>query len=246
MKRIKGKIALVTGGASGIGTACVERFLAEGARVVSTDLTQQDRPTTPDFLPLAHDVADEVSWEDVIAQTIQSFGRLDILVNNAGVSMRSPATIADTAFEDWQRIISVNLDGVFLGLKHGMQAMSATGGAIVNMGSIHSFVAIPQASSYCASKGGLLLLTKSAALEGAEMNPPVRVNSVHPGYIRTPLVDHRAKTLPDWAPMIESRVPAGRFGRPEEIAAAVLNLVTDESTYMTGSAVTIDGGYTIV
>lgn len=246
MGRLEGKIALVTGGASGIGAACVERFLAEGARVVSTDTAEQDRAAANNFLPLEHDVACETSWEKVVAQTVGTHGRLDILVNNAGVSMREPASISETGFADWRRILSVNLDGVFLGLKHGMRAMAPTGGAIVNMGSIHSFVAIPNAAGYCASKGAVLLLTKTAALEGAAMDPPIRVNSVHPGYIRTPLVDRRARDIPGWQSRMEAKIPAGRMGRPEEAATAVLNLVTDESAYMTGSAVTIDGGYTAV
>ncbi|GHF67129.1 SDR family NAD(P)-dependent oxidoreductase [Seohaeicola zhoushanensis] len=246
MTRLHGKIALVTGGGSGIGAACVARFLAEGACVVSTDVTEQSGLASPTFLPLVHDVTDPASWQDVIARTTEVFGRLDILVNNAGVSMRTPATIMDTDFADWRRIIDVNLDGVFLGLKYGMRAMAPTGGAIVNMGSIHSFVAIPKAAGYCASKGGVLLLTRTAALEGAAMTPPVRVNSVHPGYVRTPLVDHRADTVEGWLPAIEAKIPARRLARPEEIAVAVLNLVTDDAAYMTGSAVTIDGGYTIL
>lgn len=243
MGRLDGKIVIVTGGASGIGAACVTRFLTEGARVVSTDVAAH-APQSDQCLTLAHDVSDEDAWQSVLHRTTERFGGLDILVNNAGISARTPGPISDIELDDWRRVISVNLDGVFLGIKHAMRAMAGRGGAIVNMGSVHSFVAIPNSAAYCTSKGGQLLLTKTAALEGATMDPPVRVNSVHPGYVETPLVGARLDQQPELQDVIKGKTPLGRLARPEEIATAVLNLVTDDASYITGSAVTVDGGYT--
>ena len=243
MGRLDGKIALITGSASGIGAACVDRFLAEGARVVATDVAPQ-QSSSDACLTLEHDVGDEAAWQAVLHRTTERFGGIDILVNNAGISARVPGPISEIALEDWRRVIGVNLDGVFLGIKHAMRAMSGRGGAIVNMGSVHSFVAIANSAAYCASKGGVLLLSKAAALEGAAMKPPVRVNSVHPGYVATPLVDARTKQRPGMRTVIEENTPLGRLARPEEIATVVLNLVTDDGSYVTGSAVTVDGGFT--
>lgn len=243
MGRLDGKIAIVTGGASGIGAACVTRFLTEGARVVSTDVAAH-APQSDQCLTMVHEVTDESAWQDVIQRTTDQFGAPDILVNNAGITARVRGPIIGIALDDWRRVMAVNLDGVFLGLKHGMAAMAGRGGAIVNMGSVHSFVAIPNSAAYCTSKGGLLLLTKTAALEGATMDPPVRVNSVHPGYVETPLVGARLDQHPELQDVIKAKTPLGRLARPEEIATAVLNLVTDDASYITGSAVTVDGGYT--
>jgi len=244
MGRLSGKIALITGAASGIGLACVTRLLAEGASVIATDLSSKAQSESEHFFPLVHDVTSEKNWQDVIRTAIKKFGRIDILVNNAGIGAASPKPISETDLSEWKRVLDVNLDGVFLGLKYGMRAMSNTGGAIVNMGSVHSFVAIPNASAYCASKGAVLLLSKAAALEGAAMTPQIRVNSVHPGYVVTPLVNARMKQMPELEARIEAKTPMGRLAQPEDIASAVLNLVTDEASYVTGSAVMIDGGYT--
>ena len=244
MGRLSGKIALVTGGASGIGLTCVERFLAEGARVIATDINPDAQLENDHLLSVKHDVTSEKGWQDTIDIAIQKFGRIDICVNNAGIGARSPKSICDTDLSEWNHVLDVNINGVFLGLKHGMRAMRETGGAIVNMGSVHSFVAIPNASAYCASKGAVLRLTKAAALEGAEMVPQIRVNSVHPGYVNTPLIGARMGQVPELEANIKSKTPMGRLARPEEIASGVLNLVTDDASYVTGSAVTIDGGYT--
>lgn len=242
MGRLSNKIAIVTGASSGIGAACANRFLIEGASVVATDIVPLSHCDS--FLQLQHDAGSEGDWINVITQTLDRFGRLDILVNNAGVSVKSPVPIAETELTDWRRVMDTNLDGVFLGTKHAMKAMAGQGGAIVNIGSVHSFVAIPNVAAYCASKGAVLMLTKTAALEGAEMVPPVRVNSVHPGYVDTPLVSRRLSQFPERKAAIETATPLGRLARPEEIAAMVLNLVTDEASYITGSAVSVDGGYT--
>lgn len=245
MGRLEGKSAIVTGAASGIGAACVARFLAEGAQVMATDLTVPEEAAGGSAVWMAQDVSDEDGWAATIRAATERFGKLDIVVNNAGVAAGTPTPIAQTELADWRSVMSVNLDGVFLGVKHAMRAMAGHGGAIVNMGSVHSFVAIPDAPAYCASKGGLLMLTRVAALEGARLDPPVRVNSVHPGYVDTPLVMRRLEQDPKRRAAIEAATPLGRLARPEEIATAVLNLVTDDSAYITGSAVTIDGGYTV-
>lgn len=242
--RLEGKIALVTGGASGIGAAVVARFLSEGARVVATDITDIPEAATDRLIPMRQDTRNEDDWLATIEHISASLGPLDILVNNAGISAEKSTGIADTSLEAWRRVLSVNLDGVFLGLKHGMRAMSGRGGAIVNVGSVHSFVAIPNSAAYCASKGGVLMLTKAAALEGAALPSPVRVNSIHPGYVDTPLLQSRMAQDPDRLAKVTSATPLQRLARPDEIAAALMSLVTDEASFITGTALCIDGGYT--
>lgn len=242
MTQLTGKIALVTGAASGIGAAIVTRLLAEGATVVATDLTI---PPKPKFEFLRLDTGSEMAWITAIDATCQKHGRLDILINNAGISAASPTPIRDVTLEDWQKVMSVNLDGVFLGMKHAMRAMDGIGGSIVNIASMLSFIAIPDSAAYCASKGGVLQLTRAGALEGALMRPAVRVNSVHPGYVETPLLSARLGQRPGMEDRLTGLTPLGRLALPEEVASAVTYLASDEASYMTGSAMTIDGGYMI-
>ena len=244
MERLTGKIALVTGAASGIGAAIVERFLAEGARVIATDVTAFPDDPVDGVLHLRQDTSREDDWSASIERAIAEFGRLDILVNNAGVTSRNPGPLTETSLDSWREVLSVNLDGVFLGMKHAMRAMVQKGGAIVNVGSVHSFVAIPNSAAYCASKGGLLMLTKAGSLEGAALDPPIRVNSIHPGYVETPLLESRIAQQPERSNAVEAATPLSRLARPAEIAAAVLTLVTDDTAYITGTALCVDGGYT--
>ena len=242
MAQLTGKIALVTGAASGIGAAIVARLLAEGAIAIASDLSISPGAET-EFLHL--DTADEGSWITAIDSVCGKHGRLDILVNNAGISAATPTPIRDVALQDWQKVMSVNLDGVFLGMKHAMRAMEGKGGSIVNIASMLSFVAIPDSGAYCASKGGVLQLTRAGALEGAAMRPPVRVNSVHPGYVETPLLAARLAQRPGMEDRLRGQIPLGRLARPEEVASAVTYLASEEAGYMTGSALTIDGGFVI-
>lgn len=250
--RVAGKVALITGAASGLGAATARVLAAEGASVMLTDrdpavetvaLAISDAGGAAIFME--HDVADEAAWAEVVAATVARFGRLDILVNNAGIS-GGLAPLLDHSLEDWRRVTSINLDGVFLGLRHcGPVMASQRAGSVINMSSILGKVGMPNAASYCASKGGVLLLTKAAALEWAALG--IRVNSVHPGFIETPMVSnalHDAESGNEMRDQLIAAHPIGRFGLPREIADAVLFLASEESSFMTGAELVVDGGYT--
>jgi NAD(P)-dependent dehydrogenase (short-subunit alcohol dehydrogenase family) len=253
VNRVAGKVALITGAASGLGAESARGLAREGAAVMLTDIAVdsvgavaaaiQDaggRATSE-----AHDVTSETDWARVVAATVEAFGRLDVLVNNAGVS-GGPLDLMTHALEDWRRILSINLDGVFLGLRHAGPAIAASGGgSVINLSSILGKVALSGAAAYCASKGGVLMLTKAAALEWAPLG--IRVNSIHPGFIDTPMVSgaiRRAENGNELREMIISRHALGRLGEPREIADAVGFLASDESSFMTGSELVLDGGYT--
>ena len=245
MTRLAGKTALVTGAASGIGEATIARFLAEGARVVATDL-REITASSERMLALRHDVTVEADWARVITETEGTFGGLDILVNNAGITSEKARPIMDLPLEEWRSILAVNLDGPFLGTKFAMRAMEAKGGVIVNVASIHSFVAAAGISAYGSSKSGLAMLTKIAAIEGARNAPPIRVNSVHPGYVLTPLLEARFAQNPEREGGILDATPLRRLGTPDEVAAAILYIASEDAAYMTGAGLTLDGGYTAI
>jgi NAD(P)-dependent dehydrogenase (short-subunit alcohol dehydrogenase family) len=248
--RLDDKIALITGAASGIGWATAELFAAEGAVVIIADraagkLEQRRKELAARdtrHRAFVMDVTSEAEWMRVLREIEPEFGRLDVLVNNAGVGyFRS---IVDTTFEEWRNILSVNLDSVFLGTKHALPLLTRSGkGSIINVSSIRGQVAGPNVAAYSASKAGVRLFTKSTAIECAAAGNGVRANSVHPGVIETPM---SAQALEDPAKLAQSveRIPVGRLGKASEIAAAIVFLASDESSYMTGSEVTIDGGYT--
>lgn len=243
--RLAGKVAIITGAAAGIGHATAEAFSAEGALVVATDIGPISDGDVR-WLRLRHDVADEAQWEDVFAAAYRTHGKVDVLVNNAGISATNPCPLSEVTIDDWRRVLSVNLDGTFLGIKHAMRAMAEHGGSIVNVASVHGFVAAANTGAYSTSKGGVTMLTKVAAVEGARMPHPVRVNSVHPGYVETALVAARFDQRPDRRGQVEQATPLGRLATPKEVAAAILYLASDEASYVTGSALTVDGGYTAV
>ena len=238
-----GKVALVTGGASGIGRATVQRLAAAGCRVVATDVDPAGEQVIAGLDGASfqvHDVADEAAWERVIEATLSAHARLDVLVNNAGISRVGAVT--DTTLEDWRRLMAINLDGVFLGCKHGIAAIRrhGDGGAVVNVSSISGIVGAPMASAYCASKGGVRLLTKSLALECAAEG--IRVNSVHPGAVRTAIWS-TVGLGPDDEAAIAAGQPMGRMAEPEEVADAIAYLASDAAGFMTGSELVIDGGF---
>jgi NAD(P)-dependent dehydrogenase (short-subunit alcohol dehydrogenase family) len=251
--RVQGKVALVTGAASGLGAETARRLAREGAAIMLSDrevpageaVATEIAATGARASFVAHDVTSEADWAAAVAATLAAFGRLDILVNNAGVT-GSQLDLMTHSFDDWRRILSINLDGVFLGLRHAGPAMVATGGgSIINLSSILGKVAIPNAAAYCASKGGVLMLTKAAAVEWAPLG--IRVNSVHPGFIDTPMVAnalHAAENGNEMRDMLIAAHPIGRFGVPREIADAVVFLASDESSFMTGAELVVDGGYT--
>ena len=247
MDRLEGRVALVTGGASGIGRATALRLASEGASVVLTDV-QDDKGeavakeiegTSAKARFLHHDVSSESEWASVIAETVKAFGRLDILVNNAGIG--ETTMLEETTYEAYQRTIKITQDSVFLGMKAAGEALKASGhGSVINISSIFGasggFGASP---AYHAAKGAVRLLTKSTALAWAQQG--VRVNSVHPGFIDTPILGD-AKETPFGQVMIDV-TPMGRLGQPEEIAAAIAFLASDDASFMTGSEVYVDGGF---
>jgi NAD(P)-dependent dehydrogenase (short-subunit alcohol dehydrogenase family) len=253
---LDGRVAIITGGASGIGRGCAIRLAEEGATVAVTDIQDglgkdvvaeiEAAGGSAEFLH--HDVTSEEAWIDVVATVMERHVRLDVLVNNAGIGLG--ASIIEMSLADWQRQQAVNLDGVFLGLKHCIPPMRDTGGgSIINMSSVAGLKGSARLAGYNATKGGVRLLTKGVALECAQNRWNVRVNSVHPGIIDTPIWETvAAGTLrPDGQPldvpaMAAMAVPTGVLGRPSDIANGVLFLASDESSYITGTELVIDAG----
>ena len=262
MNRVQNKVAIVTGGSLGIGRACAGRLAAEGAKVVVTDIKEAEgRQVVAEIqaaggtaLFIRHDVARESDWQHVIRTTLHSYGKLDVVVNNAGVGKTT--NVEEATLADWRFLMSINLDGVFLGTKYGIQAMKPSGtegnsqgrsGSIINRSSILGIVGEATAASYNASKGGVRLFTKSAALHCASAVCTIRVNSVRPGYIVTPMVQTALADSDDAAAMqqyLENLHPVGHLGEPVDIAYGVLYLASDESKFVTGTELVIDGGYT--
>jgi len=249
--RLRGKVAVITGGASGMGRSEALIFAEEGARVVIGDVLESEGRQTADKIAAAGgqarfvklDVTAEADWERAITSTVSGFGKLDILVNNAGISGTfDPDTMSTTA---WDTLMNVNAKGVFLGMKHAIPAMrQAGGGAIVNISSISGFVGQSTVHmAYNASKGAVRIMTKSAAVQYAQDG--IRVNSVHPG-IMPPMRTSKASGDPEWRAKMLRAVPMKREGRVEEVAYAVLFLASDEASYITGTELVVDGGYLAV
>ena len=253
MGRVAGKVALVTGAASGIGRACAEVLAREGAVVVLTDLQAGEevaagiRAKGGKASFHRHDVTDEARWNAIVAEVAKQHGRLDVLVNNAGIAVAGLVT--DLTLDQWRHQMAVNVDGVFLGVKCALPLMRKTGkGSIINISSIAGLRGAANLSAYCASKGAVRLFTKSVALECAMMGDGIRCNSVHPGIIETPIwgqvVPGTNEPL-DLDAMSAVRVPLKRKGVPEDIANAVLFLASEDSSYMTGEEMVVDGGMTV-
>jgi NAD(P)-dependent dehydrogenase (short-subunit alcohol dehydrogenase family) len=240
--RLEGKVALVTGASTGIGRAVALRFAREGARVVAVARGEALETLRTEAVgaidPQRCDVADPTAVAALAAYCRERYGRLDVLCNNAGIGGKTNVRIHELEVEDWDRVLGTNLRGAFLVLKHLIPLMlAAGGGSIVNMASIGSFRATPGSAAYITSKGGLLLLTRTAALE--YVNDNIRVNAVCPGVTRTEILD---KVPQEFQDMLTSRVPMGRMGTPDEVAALTLFLASDEASYITGAAYIIDGG----
>lgn len=251
--RVEGKVALVTGGGSGIGRATAQTLAREGATVLVTDMREAAAQETVSGIleaggkarAMAQDVTDEAQWKAVFASLRATEKRLDIVFNNAGVS-NNGRMLADTSLEDWRFVNAANVEGVFLGTKYGIEMMAETGGgSIINVSSIYGKVGAVGSVAYNASKGAVCLLTKGAALECGKDRNGVRVNSAHPGFIETGMTAERFKdnAVRDW--MI-NRTPIGRSGVAQDIANGVLFLASDESSFITGAELVIDGGFTAI
>jgi 3(or 17)beta-hydroxysteroid dehydrogenase len=241
---VQGKVALVTGAASGIGRAVAARLADVDFRVVATDVDaagQEVVDVIAGAVFIEHDVTEEAAWERAIQAALDAYGRLDVLVNNAGI-VRAQA-VTETTLADWRALMAVNLDGVFLGTKHGVRAMRrhGDGGSIVNVSSTSGLMGAPFSSAYCASKGAVRLFTKAVALKCAA--EAIRVNSVHPGPVRTPLW-RQVGIGPEDEAAVAATSPLGRMAEPEEVADAIVYLTSDASRYITGSELVIDGGIT--
>ena len=247
--RLENKVALISGGARGMGAAHAKLFAKEGAKVVIGDILEEEGLRTEaeineaggECLFIRLDVTSESDWQQAVAAAVTRFGKLDILVNNAGVVSRG--TLEDTTVEEWDRVMDVNAKGVFLGSKAAIPEMRrAGGGSIVNTSSISGIVGQDSIQPvYNASKGAVRIFTKSAAIQYAKDG--IRVNSVHPGAVDTPMAGARLAD-PELQKQAEARNPLGRTAQPEEISYGVLYLVSDEASFVTGSELVIDGGYT--
>jgi 3(or 17)beta-hydroxysteroid dehydrogenase len=248
MGRLEQKVALITGAASGIGKTCARVFAKEGARVVLADRNEEGGKRAAEEIGAPHffqalDVTSEQAWKDAVDATVRAFGRLDILVNAAGVGV--VGDVEHTSIEAFRFVQSVNVEGVFLGCKTALAAIK--GGSIVNVSSVAGLIGDAQMAAYCASKGAVRLLTKSIALHCARRGDGTRCNSVHPSFIDTPMVDAMVDISRDPQKMrniLTSAAPLGRLGEPEEVAAMVLYLASDESKFVTGTELVIDGGLT--
>ncbi|HEY1941087.1 MAG TPA: glucose 1-dehydrogenase [Roseiarcus sp.] len=245
--RLAGKTALITGAASGIGLATASRFRAEGARLILTDRNEEGlaEARRDGDLAFAHDVVDEARWREVVDDAVAAFGRLDILVNSAGIAILG--NIETATLDDLRKTNAVNVEGTFLGCREAVRVMKAKGGSIVNLSSVAGIIGDAQSAAYCASKGAVRLLTKSVALHCARAGYPVRCNSVHPAFTATPMVEDFIAKARDPARLrdgLSRAIPVGRMGRAEEVAAAILYLASDESSFTTGAEIVVDGGLT--
>lgn len=248
MQRLSGKIALVTGGGSGLGAAAVKRLHAEGAFVWITDrVAEAGRALASElgdrtcFHKL--DVTQEAEWIEVLAAIDGAHGRLDVLVNNAGVGV--VADIETTTLEQWRFVHSVNVEGTFLGCKHGIGLMKRTGGSIINLSSVAGIVGDPKLAAYCSSKGAVRTLTKAVAMHCARKQYGIRVNSLHPAFIDTPMVDEIVSSAKDREKAragLAKAIPLGKIGEPADVAAAVAYLASDDAKFVTGSELLVDGG----
>ncbi len=246
--RLKSKVAIVTGAGSGIGEATALAFAKEGARVTVADVVdsagnetvEQIRAAGGDAIYVHTDVTSASDIQGMVSATISNYGKLDVLFNNAGIAMR--LAVADLPEEDWDRCIDINLKGAYLGSKYAIPAMMVNdGGSIINTASIYGIVGGPNRAAYVASKGGIVNLTRGMALDYADSN--IRVNCICPGYTDTPIIQNIVETPTKYQALVEQH-PMGRLAKPLDIAYGALYLASDESAFVTGIALPIDGGYT--
>ncbi len=264
-QRLKGKVAFVSGGLRGIGLACVERFLAEGAEVVLSDLDAADSETVREVMAglgqaasyVQANVTSEADWQRARDEIVARHGKLHVLVNNAGTDLTGP--VETLAMKDWRRIMDINVDGVFLGVKTLVPLMAESGkdfrggSSIINVSSIMGLVGYNEVSAYNASKGAVRMFTKGIAIEFAQKQMPIRANSLHPGFVVTPLlhagfkrwVDKGfAEKTDDLIDAVSGQTPLGRLADPAELAGGAFFLASEDSAYMTGAELVMDGGWT--
>lgn len=243
MDRLDGKVAIVTGGVKGIGLATAQAFVKEGAKVVITDVDEKDSAAAlkaigENAIFVKQDVSKEDQWEPVFQAAEEKFGPVNVLMNNAGIlDFNNAEEVTD---DTWHKVLAVDLDGVMYGVKHAIAHMKTSGGSIINLSSIAGLIGISNLFAYNAAKGGVRMLNKSAALYCAEQHYPIRVNSIHPGYIHTPMVD----AYPEIREQLEALHPVGRLGEASEVANMAVYLASDESSFSTGAEFVVDGGYT--
>lgn len=243
MGKLQNKVAVITGGASGIGAATAKLFVSEGAKVVLVDLNEEKgkafeaelKALNAEALFIKANITSEEDVANIFKQTIEAFGKVDVVFNNAGIGRVQPTH--DLEYSEWRNTVNVDLDGVFLVAREAIREMlKAGGGTIVNTASMYGWVGSPGSAAYNAAKGGVINLTRSLALEYAEQN--IRVNSLCPGFIDTPIIPEESKQT------LASMTPMKRLGQAEEMAKAVLFMASDDSSFMTGNSLTVDGGYT--
>jgi NAD(P)-dependent dehydrogenase (short-subunit alcohol dehydrogenase family) len=246
MSALKGKVAIVTGAASGIGLACAQRYAREGAIVVGIDMQQPaDWASIEQAAPGSRfcqvDVTDAAAQQEVAAQTVRDFGSIDILLTAAGVGDGGPVGMLDESA--WDRVIDINLKGTFLSIKAVLEAMTAQrSGSIITIASVEGINGTEGGSAYNASKGGVVLLSKNVAIDYGRMG--IRCNAICPGFIETPMLEGVMGLMPELKTDVIRETKVGRFGKPEEIAGAAFFLASDDASYVTGHALVVDGGYT--
>ena len=252
MGRVNDKVAIVTGAASGLGFAAAQKLMNEGAKVMLSDINREVIESMPDrlnnfsraqFSAFTHDVTNEDAWIELIDKTEQEFGQINILVNSAGISLG--ADIVSTDFKIWKKVHEVNLDGVFLGCKYAIPKLNdAGGGSIINISSISGIVAGWNTAAYNSSKAGVRHLSKSVALYCAKKGYNVRCNSIHPAFVNTPILDpiKQAFGADEAVAKLSRQIPMNKIGDTDDVSYAILYLASDESKFMTGTEIVLDGG----
>ena len=252
MGRVENKVAIVTGAASGLGFAAAQKLMDEGAKVLLTDINEEVINSMPErlanysetqFHAAVHDVANEDSWINIIEKAENHFGKINVLVNSAGISLG--ADVVSTDFEIWKKVHQVNLDSVFLGCKYAVPIMSKSGqGSIINLSSISGIVAGWNTAAYNSSKAGVRLLSKSVALYCAKKGYDVRCNSVHPAFVDTPILDPLKQAFGEENAVakLSRQIPMNKIGDTDDVSYAILYLASDESKFMTGTEIVLDGG----